>query len=78
MCVTLPDGKTIGCLIDSGASFSLVSREVINNSKYLSSLPKHKIDEPKDLKIGDGNFIRTTEVISLDIIVPGQKFNLTC
>jgi hypothetical protein len=78
MCVTLPDGKSLGCLIDSGASFSLISREVINSSTYLGSLPVQTIDEPKDLKIGDGNYIQTTEVISPNIIVQGQKLNITC
>ena len=78
MCVTLPDRKTIGCLIDSGASFSLISREVINISPYLLSLERQKIREPKELKIGDGNFIQTTEVISPDIFVQGQKLNITC
>jgi hypothetical protein len=75
MCVTLPDRKTLGCLIDSGASFSLISREVINSSPYLLSLDRQRIREPKELKIGDGNFMQTTEVISPDIFVRGEIFN---
>jgi hypothetical protein len=78
VCVSLRDGKTIGCLIDSRASFSLIAREIITDSEYLSSLSRHKIHEPKELKIGDGNFIQTKEVISPDIIVQGQKLNITC
>ena len=54
---------TVSLLIDTGATYSLISSEFIQRSKYLSSLPRQTISEPISLKIGNGDFITVTQFI---------------
>lgn len=52
----LQDGKNILMLFDSGATRSILSKSVVKNSRYLSSLKPSKV-EPISFRLGNGQFL---------------------
>lgn len=80
---TFPDMTTVSILIDTGATYSLISSEFIQRSNYLSSLPKQPGPEPISLKIGNGDFIQVTHFIKVrfhiqDVPVYSKFYIVNC
>jgi hypothetical protein len=75
--VALEDNTELAAMLDSGSTYSLISRETINKSGILTKLPTRKIELPKRLKIGDGAVLTTDETIN-HIYIQGKKVGITC
>jgi uncharacterized protein YerC len=76
--VSLEDKTEIAAMLDSGSTYSLISRETVNKSEILRKSKTKKIDVAKRLKIGDGAIMITDETINVDIYIQGTKVNITC
>lgn len=72
----LPDQRNIIVLVDSGASHSLVCSTTVNNSPYLSRLPRRKVKELR-FRVGNGEYITTNAAIDVQIKMQGHKFVIT-
>jgi hypothetical protein len=65
-------------MLDSGSTYSLISRETVNKSESLRKTRTKKIAIAKRLKIGDGAIMITDETINVDIYIQGTNVNITC
>ena len=72
----LPDNVDIIVLVDSGASHSLVCASTIQNSPYLSKLPKRTVREIK-FQVGNGEYLVTNSAIDIELKIQGHKFVVT-
>ena len=68
----LKDGKNILMLFDSGATRSILSKSVVKNSRYLSSLKPSKI-EPKSFRLGNGQFLVAYETLTFIVNIQGHR-----
>lgn len=64
----LPDKGCLLALIDSGCSHSIISRQTIMHSRYLSSLTPQRIS-PVKITIADGNSLRINELLNFEITI---------
>jgi hypothetical protein len=71
----LPTGQGLVCLFDSGATQSLIGQETVNDSPYLSRLPKIDVT-PVRFRIGNGEFLYAKQAIKPEIKFQGQVFKL--
>ena len=63
------------CLVDSGASVSVVSRGLINKSSYLQNIP---IKSCKDVRImtAGGHIVTTTQTLEFKILIQNHIFEV--
>ncbi len=62
--------------VDSGASLSLISQSMVNQSKYLSSLPQNDVS-PRTIKIANGSYITTTKGLKITIKINGHEMRIS-
>lgn len=58
---TLPDGKGLDLVIDSGASLTVLSSMYIESSEYLRKLPRERT-KLYHIRIADGSIVESTEI----------------
>ena len=71
----LQDGKNILMLFDSGATRSILSKSVVKNSRYLSSLKPSKV-EPISFRLGNGQFLVAHETLTFIVHIQGHRVQL--
>jgi hypothetical protein len=69
----LPNREKVLTLFDSGASDSLVCASFVQQSKYLSKLPKIMIPIQK-FKVGNGEYVSSRYALEIPIQLQNQKF----
>lgn len=69
-------GMKFDIVIDSGASVTLISEDVVKASPYLRSLPLIKT-EPMRIRIADGSFMVSDNQIQFEVSVQGFVFGFT-
>ena len=72
----LPNREKVLTLIDSGASDSLVCASFVQQSNFLSKLPKITIPTRK-FKVGNGEYITSRFALEIPIQIQGHKFLIT-
>ena len=65
----LKDGLIFPLLLDTGATFSLISRNFINTSTYLTSLEERKDYKQTNLKIGNGKQMLIQNYIIIEMTI---------
>ena len=68
-------GKKFDVVVDSGASLTLISIDVVQSSPYLKNLPQVKT-EPIRIRIADGSFIVSDRRIRFEVNIQGFMFTL--
>jgi hypothetical protein len=68
-------GMKFDIVVDSGASMTLISSDVVQASKYLRSLPQVKT-EPIRIRIADGSYMVCDRRIDFSVLVQGFTFDL--
>ena len=72
----LPNGKKFNIVVDSGASLTLLGRDVVDSSPYLSQLPLQEIS-PVKICIADGNYIYSQHTIDFKCQIQGLQIPLS-
>ena len=71
--VTLPSNEKLICLIDSGATTSLVCNSVVQESRFLSKLPKQSL-QPIKFTVGNGETIVSNHTIEFPFKIEEHSF----
>jgi hypothetical protein len=72
---TLQCGMKFDVVVDSGASLTMISTDVVQSSPYLRSLPQEKT-EPIRIRIADGSFMVSDARLSFEVNIQGYVFTL--
>ena len=72
---TLPDGKHLDIVVDSGASLTVLSSMFVDSSEYLRKLPREKTRTYK-IRIADGSIVESAEMIRLTIKIQNYTFSI--
>ena len=72
----LPDNCKVHCLVDSGCSFSIISKNTIRCSTYLSQITPTEVN-PVKITIADGSSIRIDKSFTFDLCLGSTQISMT-
>lgn len=72
---TLPDGKHLAVVVDSGATLTVLSSMFVDSSDYLRKLPREKTKVCK-IRIADGSIVECSEMIRFSIKIQNYTFSI--
>lgn len=73
---TLPGGKKMDLIVDSGASISVISSVFVDSCQYLRELPREPT-RPMRIKIANGSYVESTEKLRFQVHIQGYVFYIT-
>lgn len=73
---SLPDGKSVLLLFDSGATRTLISQQFVSSSKYLSSITPESIPTVH-FRLGNGAFLAAKKKITFKVSIQNQTFDIS-
>lgn len=76
---TLPNGEVLPALIDSGSTYSLLSRQAVQQYSYFANhTTLHKLQHPVELQTGSGTPVLCKYEVKFHIFLQEQHVQLKC